>query len=164
MRSGNIWDVWVHRSWGGSFVSRRQRTDVLPQSPITHPSYKHTNTLLTFKVPADTARTKSEHTHDMTRNALRCSEKRKAGPGECTSMTIGTSPHNVSVVSYQEQQQHAGCGNNSWHVALDEPRLKNEISARKTESVKTVLTWCIWFNFVYFWIKAIKTKIQRMTC
>lgn len=49
--------AYIGRGGGGSFVSGRQRTDVLPQSPNT-PSYKHTNTLLTFKVPADTARTK----------------------------------------------------------------------------------------------------------
>lgn len=81
---------------GGSFVSGRQRTDVLPQSSNT-PSYKHTNTLLTFKVPADTARTKSEHTHNMTRNTPRCSEQRKAVSGDHTSMTIRSSPHNASV-------------------------------------------------------------------
>lgn len=81
---------------GGSFVSGRQQTDVLPQSPNT-PSYKHTNTLLTFKVPADTARTKSEHTHYMTRNTPRCSEQRKAVSGDCPSMTIRTSPHNASA-------------------------------------------------------------------
>lgn len=81
---------------GGAHLSRGDSEQTfclnLPTPPPTN-----TNALLTFKVPGDAARTKSEHTHYMTRNTLRCSEQRKAVSGDCTSMTIRTSPHNASV-------------------------------------------------------------------
>lgn len=69
--------VWAHLSQGDSEQTfclnltsspPHTHTQTPPPPPSLPPKNTQTHTPLTFKVPADTARTKSEHSHYMTRN------------------------------------------------------------------------------------------------